>query len=396
MTRRPTMVAGILLLTSSVLVACGSGSTPKTTGPGPCRTAPPVRTGRSERGIAEVTATFVDRSRPTPATDEAPARPCRVLPTIVRLPQGQGPAPAVVAAHGLDGDPSALRDLLDVWANAGYVVVAPTFPITEKDEAGNSLASESVAQAKDLRFVLDQVLAANAPGASPWSGRIDPAHIGAAGMSLGGLAVYALTTGSCCTDPRVEAAVLLAAVHRDLPDSRQQENSVPMLLEHGDADVGYHNSLDAYSDLVAPKWFVTLHGARHSGPFEVPRGPEKGIVDATTVDFWDLTLRGDAAGAARLAGAVRDAGDRASLRAAPRLSGRARQPTDVGSTPTPAAALLSYAASAKRRISSASSGDHQRGPSPVRSQRNQCRPESRKLLAQSSSSACHARISPSA
>jgi len=304
----------VLLLAASVLVACGGGGT----APAAARSCPAPRAARpgpGSGGVRKVDATFVDRSRATPVTDDGPARSCRVLPTVIRLPPGTGAAPMIVAAHGLDGDPSALRDLLDVWARAGYVVVAPTFPITAKDEAGNSLASESVAQARDVRFVVDRVLAGNARSAGLWAGRIDPAHIGAAGMSLGGLAVYGVTTGSCCTDPRVDAAVLLAAVYRDLPDNRRRPNAVPMLLEHGDADRGYHNSVDAYEDLVAPKWFVTLHGSGHSAPFEVPRGPEKAVVDATTVGFWDLYLRHDPDGALRITHAVDAAGRRASLRA---------------------------------------------------------------------------------
>jgi len=300
-----------VLLVVAVLPSCG-GSSHTRAAVEPCDTTPSLRQDPSEGGVTRLTATFVDRSRPTSDGDRGP-RACRVLPTVIRLPVGSGPAPTVVAAHGLDGDPAALRDLLDVWAHAGYVVAAPTFPTTPKDEEGSSLRSESVAQAGDLRFVIDRLLAGNQPGASPWSGRIDPAHIGAAGMSLGGLAVYAVTTASCCTDPRVRAGLLLAAVYRELPQSRYHPNEVPMLLEHGDADRGYHNSERAYEQLVAPKWFVTLHGSRHGPPFEVPRGPEKPIVDATTVDFWNLTLRGDRASAAALRNTVAAVPARASL-----------------------------------------------------------------------------------
>jgi dienelactone hydrolase len=149
------------------------------------------------------------------------------------------------------------------------------------------------------------MLAGNQDRRSPWFGRIDPAHLGAAGMSLGGLAVYAATTGSCCIDRRIDAAVLMAAVHRDVPDSGQRPNRVPMMLLQGDADPGYHNSRDAFSDLVAPKWFVTLHGARHGPPFESPRGSEATVVDATTIAFWDAALRHDATGEPRIVAAVR-------------------------------------------------------------------------------------------
>jgi dienelactone hydrolase len=207
-------------------------------------------------------------------------------------------------AHGLDGDPDALADLADAWARAGYVVVAPMFPTTVKDQNGNSEKSETMYQSGDLKFVLDRTIAGDHRPASPWANRIDEAHVGAAGMSLGGLAVYASTTESCCTDPRIDAAVLMAAVYRDVPDSEQHPNRIPMMLLQGDADPGYHNSRDAYSDLVAPKWFITLHGSRHAPPFEVPRGPEGAVVDAATIAFWDHSLRGDPTGPARIAATV--------------------------------------------------------------------------------------------
>lgn len=312
MKRRVTLLLP-LLLGAALLPSCGGSGAPSRAVE-PCEATPSIRDEPTQGGVGRATATFVDRSRSTSDGNGGP-RACRALVTVIRIPAGSTPAPMIVAAHGLDGDPSALRDLLDVWARAGYVVVAPTFPITPKDEEGSSLRSESVAQARDLRFVIDRMLSGNRPGASPWSGRIDADHIGAAGMSLGGLAVYGVTTATCCTDPRVRAAVLLAAVYRELPHSEHHPNEVPMLLEHGDADRGYHNSVRAYDELVAPKWFVTLHGARHAPPFEVPRGPEKPIVDATTVDFWNLTLRGDRASAADLRSAVAAVPKRASLQA---------------------------------------------------------------------------------
>jgi predicted dienelactone hydrolase len=207
-------------------------------------------------------------------------------------------------AHGLDGDPDALSDLAETWARAGYVVAAPMFPTTVKDASGRAMRTETALQAGDLRFVIDRMLAGDHDPRSPWAGRIDRAHIGAAGMSLGGLAVYASTTESCCTDRRIDAAVLMAAVHRDVPDSEQHPNRVPMMLVQGDADPGYHNSLDAYSDLVAPKWFVTLLGARHAPPFENPRGPESTVVDSVTEAFWDRSLRDDPTGDVRIRAAI--------------------------------------------------------------------------------------------
>ena len=220
----------------------------------------------------------------------------------------------MVVAHGLDGDPQSLRLLLDAWARAGYVVAAPKFPVTQKDDAGESLRSESVEQAHDLSRVITQMLRESHRRGSPLFGRIDSRHIGAAGMSLGGLAVYGLISNSCCLDRRVGAATLMAAVRRQFPDERYQSNRVPVLLIQGDADPGYHNSLDAYPELRAPKWFITLRGSKHSPPFEVPPGRVAPFVDATTTDFWDAYLKRDADAPAWIQRKVRATAGRATVR----------------------------------------------------------------------------------
>jgi dienelactone hydrolase len=315
---RITMVLVALLVASCASAASGALGVDRAA----CRV--PTRVGRrradateAAAGIKQFQVDLVDHHRGTPATATRRARPCRVLPTQIRLPATRTPAPMIVMAHGLDGDPDALGPLADTWARAGYVVVAPMFPVTVKDEGGRSLPSETALQAGDLRFVLDRMLAGNRVRTRPWSGRIDRAHIGAAGMSLGGLAVYASTIESCCTDPRIDGAILMAAVYRDVPDSDQHANRIPMLLLQGDVDPGYHNGGDAYSDLVAPKWFVTLHGSRHAPPFEAPRGPEAAVVDPATIAFWDLALRHDPTGPARIVAAVRAHRRTTALRADP-------------------------------------------------------------------------------
>jgi dienelactone hydrolase len=300
------------------LAACSSVTASARLDRAACRTEPTLRDVSDEAdGVVHLSTEFVDGRRDTPATPGHPRRPCRVLPVQIRLPAGTGPQPMIVMAHGLDGDPEALGDLADSWARAGYVVAAPMFPTTVKDPEGKSSPAETRYQSGDLRFVIDHMLAGNRESGSRWEGRIDPGRIGAAGLSLGGLAVYAATTESCCTDPRIGAAVLMAAVYRDVPDSEQHPNRIPMMLLQGDVDPGYHNSRDAYSDLRAPKWFVTLHGSRHAPPFEVPRGPEGAVVDATTIAFWDHALRGDPTGPARIAAAVRAHRATTSLRADP-------------------------------------------------------------------------------
>jgi dienelactone hydrolase len=266
--------------------------------------------------VTGLTLRLVDRSRPTPATPDRAALSCRVLPTEVRFPaRTTGPLPLVVVAHGRDGSPSSIAPLLDAWAAAGYVVAAPTFPTTRKDRDGRPLPVEPAQQAADMSFVIDQLLGRSGSNrAGPLHGLVDPQQIGAAGMSLGGLSVYGLVSNTCCRDRRVRAAILMAAPRREFPDDKYEENEAPVLLVQGDADPGYHNSRNAYPELEAPKWFITLRGSGHSPPFEVPTGPEAPFVISVTTRFWDRYLKDDRAAAAAIAASVKATKGQATLR----------------------------------------------------------------------------------
>jgi pimeloyl-ACP methyl ester carboxylesterase len=106
----------------------------------------------------------------------------------------------------------------------------------------------------------------------------------------------------------------MAGVHDAFPSGRYVHQDVPVLLLHGDADVGYHHSQSAYTQLAPPKWFITLHGEGHTPPFEVPRGPASAVVDATTIAFWDHYLKGDAAAAQQIVDVVKATNGKATLR----------------------------------------------------------------------------------
>jgi hypothetical protein len=66
---------------------------------------------------------------------------------------------------------------------------------------------------------------------------------------------------------------------------------VPTLLVHGDADGLYPQSVNAYPQLAAPKWFVTLHGGTHAFPFEDTPEASDELVRAVTTAFWDRYLK---------------------------------------------------------------------------------------------------------
>jgi predicted dienelactone hydrolase len=315
-------VFGVALVLVVVCSVFSSAARATTTPIGGCvapdvQSSAPAFGGDDAPGVTRVVFTFVDRRRLTDpdATDDERAVPtCRVLKTAVRFPTSSAtPLPLVLAVHGRDGDPTRLQPLLDTWVAAGYMVAAPYFLVTDKDADDQPTGAAVRRQAADARFVLDQLLLLNDDPASPLHGLIDAHRIGAAGMSLGGMTVYGLVSNTCCRDPRIAAALLLAAVHRDFDTGKYVEQHQPVMLIQGDMDIGYHNSVDAYHKLAAPKWFVTLHGSTHSPPFEIPRGPEAQLVDATTTAFWNLYLDGRPAAKGQIIAQVNAPGGRASV-----------------------------------------------------------------------------------
>jgi dienelactone hydrolase len=258
--------------------------------------------------VRRVDVTVVDRTRETPATAKRPRAACRVLPVEIRVPVAVTArrVPLIVVVHGLDGDPTSLGPLLDAWTASGHVVVAPTFPTTVKDSNGRSEAANNVRQAADVGFVVDLLLDGDL-ATGPLAGLgalVDGTRVGVAGMSLGGQTVYGLVAHTCCQDGRVDAAIVMAGVYRPLPGGKYVANRVPVMLVQGDADSGYHNSRRAYPALAPPKWFVTLRGARHAPPFEIPLGPDAPLVREVTTDFWLRYLDGDTAAASRIVAAI--------------------------------------------------------------------------------------------
>jgi len=269
------------------------------------------------REVSTVTLVLVDPSRATPSTPTEPGQATRTLPTTVHFPTTTPvrALPLIVLAHGLNGHPHMLDELSESWASAGFVVATPRFPRTNVGEDGKAALADVKEYPGDLSFVITSLVAmSRTTTAGPLQGRIDPDHIGAAGVSLGGMAVYGLTSNTCCRDPRVDAAILMAAVRPPLPRGRYVRSNIPLMLVHGDADTGYRYSAKAYPELGSPKWFITLRGGRHGPPFEDPPDEFDALVRSTTSAFWQRYLAGDRGAADRIVREIERNSDRATLR----------------------------------------------------------------------------------
>ncbi|HWC37171.1 MAG TPA: dienelactone hydrolase family protein [Acidimicrobiales bacterium] len=320
--RRGVIGGAAFLLLAVVLASCGGGSTAA-----PAKR--PVATGPFAVGV--VTHTFVDTSRSTMAHGSAPAQPSRTLLTDTFYPAtGQpgptphpdapanaaaGPFPLVVYAHGSGGSKAETTALLASWAEAGYVVAAPEFPLTKFDTPGGSVIADYTNQPRDVSFIIDQLLREPPAGLA---GMVDAARIGVSGLSLGGTTAMGVAFNSCCLDHRVKAAVVMAGIALPYPGGTYFAGtpSPPVLFIQGSADptVAPGTAQSLYNQAKPPKALVTIVGGDHRSPYEGYQLTSQGqVVSRVTIGFLDRYLKGLADGTARLRQAVQSSNGMATL-----------------------------------------------------------------------------------
>ncbi len=263
-------------------------------------------TGPARTEVATLTLDLVDTSRPTEAGAGMPHQEQRRLPTEVYLPAGPGPFPFVAFAHGLNGHPRKFTQLLTAWAEAGYAVAAPAFPLSNDEVPGEATWTDVGNQPGDISFVIDELLAANEDPASAVHGAIDPERIGVAGLSLGGATTYGVAFNDCCLDERPIAAMVLDGARLSVGGEFHMDSGLPLLIMHADEDFSlpYEEAVAAYTSAIGPKYLVTIHEAVHASPYENDPDPADGMVTATTIAFWDRYLKADGSAEQRLVDAV--------------------------------------------------------------------------------------------
>ena len=267
--------------------------------------------------VGERSFTFVDTSRPTAANGDYAGAPTRTLRVLVLYPaRGDAfsatarDAPAILASrsrrfpllifsHGFTATGPAYQPILERFARAGYVVAAPTFPLSSLGAPGGPKLGDYVNQPADVSFVLDRMLRL-ARRDSGLQQTIDTREIGAFGHSLGAITTLGVTANSCCRDRRIDAAAAWSGIQLAFSGGRFFSGPTPpLLLAHGDADrtVPYAGSTSAYDAGSAPKALVTLLGGPHV-PFFAPYLEP---LTASTTDWFDRYLKDDRRAAARLA-----------------------------------------------------------------------------------------------
>ena len=284
----------------ALAAACGDGAgTTTTADPTPdgaagssTRDGEPMATAPFEVELLE--QTFVDDSRPTPALagTGVEAAEERTLVAHVRIPRAEGRFPLIVFSHGHSGHPDLFTRLLDAWASAGYVVVAPVFPLSNRDVPGEPSVFDLEEQARDVTFLVDEVLAASHEPGSTFEGVVDNERIGLGGLSLGAATTYTAAFGECCQDDRVDAVVALAGLAVPVAPDRLD---VPTFVGHSDDDplLPYQRAVEMYEGFEGPAHLLTVFGGQHALAYEDHGHPAGPVIDLATTRFWDRHLRGD-------------------------------------------------------------------------------------------------------
>jgi len=239
--------------------------------------------GTTRRSHEVVHLDLVDASRPTAGAPGVAASTTRALPTTVHLPTGTGPAPLIVLAHGAAGAPEKFGELAAAWADAGYVVAAPRFPLTNQDVVP-PVIGDLGEQSRDVRFVIDALTTGEL------AGRVDADHIGLFGLSLGALTAWGEALGPE-PDGRIDA--LVQSDGATLVDDVAAV-PFPVFVAHSDVDpiFAYADVVADYDALAGPTYLLTLHDAVHAAVGEDTVTAADVVYRQATTAFWDRTLRG--------------------------------------------------------------------------------------------------------
>jgi len=246
--------------------------------------------------------TFIDASRSvTYPHHHAVPRP---LLTVIRYPAAAtGPLPLIVFGHGFAVTPADYHRLLTAWAQAGFVVAAPVFPLENAHAPGGPDEADLVNQPADMSFVISSMLALAAQRGSFLAGRIIPGRVGVSGQSDGGETALAMAYDRYYRDPRVRAAAILSGA--ELPNSKAvyfPRPSPPLLATQGTADTTNrpHFSYDFFRAARRPKYLLRLLGAGHLPPYTTQQ-PQLSIIERVTIAFFDRYLKDQRAGQSAIA-----------------------------------------------------------------------------------------------
>ena len=190
---------------------------------------------------------FTDLTRTTPARGDREALTTRPLTVVVRYPTAGMPseeefpdapafvpAPLVLFAHGYDISTDRYASLLHDIAAAGFVVVAPEFPMSSTVYEGAPDEGDIPDQARDLSFLIS---AMTGPAAPPsLSEMITPGPVAVIGHSDGAVTALLASFAPRFADSRIAAVVAVSGDFDTFGGEWFTTNDPPLLAIHGEYD----------------------------------------------------------------------------------------------------------------------------------------------------------------
>ena len=257
-------------------------------------------------GVGQTSVVLVDTSRPTMPNGTFPGAPQRTLPTAIWYPSAPGasgadaalasdgrPFPLVIFAHALGSYNGQSMFLTTHLASHGYVVAAPSFPLSNIASPGGATVADVPAQAGDVTFLIDSFVGFAADPGNRFAGGVDGERIGLSGHSGGALTTLVTTYDAKLREPRIKAAVPLAPPSCFLQPGYFDTARVPLLIVQGDRDLLVDPMGDAgavYARAQAPKGLLVIHGGTHFGFADLGATLGDGVICSVFPDRTDLDV----------------------------------------------------------------------------------------------------------
>ncbi|WP_395846583.1 alpha/beta hydrolase family protein [Cystobacter fuscus] len=239
---------------------------------------------RGPYGFATRNIVFVDSSRPTAPNRTFPGAPQRTLPTRIyypvcppdtnaspppddRIPVASGgPFPLLAYAHGLTSLGDTARHVTEHLATHGYIIVAPLFPLTNRNAPGGPTFEDAANQPEDLAFVMRQVAQLTGANAD-LGGAVDTRRRALLGFSLGGMTTLIAAYHPILALDGIQAAVAQAPAITCILGPAFFARPLPTLIISGTADelVPISGPERVFSLAPPPVILVELLGGTHSG-----------------------------------------------------------------------------------------------------------------------------------
>jgi len=227
-------------------------------------------------------------------------------------PAGPAPTegyPVILFSHGFGGCNTQTTFLMDAFAHAGYLVLAPNHNDARCGSARRGMRGANRPEEPfrkptewsdvtyrdreaDIKAVLDAVTAKSFRGVP-----VDVNRIGIAGHSLGGYTALGLAGAwPSWKDPRIKAVLALSPFSSPyVQQGDLGQMNVPVMYQGGTRDFGVtptvRKSQGAYDRSSAPKYYIEFEGAGHFAWTDLNRRYCDAI-DAYSLAFFDAYLRG--------------------------------------------------------------------------------------------------------